>query len=450
MNKELTEKFKNKKIVILGFGREGQSTYRYLRQLFPEKPLAIADIDNSLPGMFPDLRKAEWITGNSYQKKIDKFDIIIKSPGIKLTAHFDGVVTSQADLFLKTYGDQIIGVTGTKGKSTTASLIYHIIRQQTNSTVLVGNIGIPPFDAIERVDENTLIVNEMSAHQLESTSSSPNTAVFLNLFEEHLDRFADKSAYYQNKLKVLKNQQSHQHAVLNDENQMNGDLDTQRTFPGKKWLFGFEEKPERHAWIFDNMVLFRNPNGVESYPVGKIKLEGRHNLLNVMAAITACRINRIDYKNVLHGLESFNGLEHRLEKVGVFRGVTFYNDSISTVPQATIEALKTIKDTDTLILGGFDRNINYQILYDFLKRSTVSNVIFTGPAGKRMLSEFSKLKPRQSLYFEESMENIVSKAFDITEKGKVCLLSPAASSYDKFKNFEERGASFKKAIKNRE
>ena len=447
MNKNAIKSLKNKSLVILGFGTEGQSTFRYLRKLFPEKTIAIADRDETISQRFSDLTNVRWLTGQDYRKQITHYEVIIKSPGIKLTGVSNSKITSQSDLFLKTFGDQVIGVTGTKGKSTTTSLIHHIVRQQTSNTVLVGNIGIPPFEKIDNIDDKTIIVNEISAHQLENTEVAPSTAILLNLFEEHLDRFTDKAAYYYNKLKILQNQHKCQHAVLNDESSMNGDLNTQLEIQGKKWLFGFQKSADRAAWLEHNKIIFRKDKQLEEYAVDKIHLPGRHNLLNIMAAIVACRINQISPEGVIKGLQSFKGLEHRIEKVGTFRHITFYNDSISTIPHATIEALKTLPYTDTLILGGFDRNINYELLYPFLKKSAVSNLIFTGPAGKRISNEFSKVNTDKAVIFENNMESIVKKAYKITAPGKICLLSPAASSYDQFKNFEERGNQFKKWVK---
>lgn len=447
MNKNAIENLENKSLVILGFGIEGQSTFRYLRKLFPEKTIAIADRDETIPQRFGDLKKVHWLAGPDYRNQIGHYELIIKSPGIKLPKTANSKVTSQSDLFLKVFRDQVIGVTGTKGKSTTTSLIHHIVRQETSNTVLVGNIGIPPFEEIDNIDENTIIVNEISAHQLENTEVAPSTAVLLNLFEEHLDRFTDKSAYYYNKLKILQNQDKHQNAVLNDESSMNGDLDTQSEIQGKKWLFGFQKSADRAAWLEHDRIILRRDKQLEEYPVDKIQLPGQHNLLNTMAAIIASRINRISQESVIKGIQSFNGLEHRLEQVVTYGGITFYNDSISTIPQTTIEALKTLPDTDTLILGGYDRNINYEILYDFLKKNKVRNLILTGPAGKRIRDEFSEVNPYKKVIFEDNMETIVEKAYKITTPGKICLLSPAASSYDQFKNFEERGNQFKKWIK---
>ncbi|MCF8336712.1 MAG: UDP-N-acetylmuramoyl-L-alanine--D-glutamate ligase [Bacteroidales bacterium] len=446
MNKEIIENLRNKKLVILGFGKEGRSMFHYLRTLFPDKPLCIADSDDQLPGQFRHLKNVEWLTGSSHKRQLDKYDLIIKSPGITLPERLNNRVTSQSDLFLQAFGDQIIGVTGTKGKSTTTSLIYHIIQKETSNTIMVGNIGTPPVEKIEKIDNDTLIVNEISAHQLENAKASPSTAIILNLFEEHLDRFADKSAYYHNKLNILKNQTPDHHAILNDEAMMNGDLDPRQNYPGKKWLFAFERSQKRAAWLEQEKIIFRGPSKKETYPLPSSGLPGQHNVLNSMAAIIACRINGISSESIQKGLDSFQGLEHRLEEVGVFSGIRFYNDSISTIPQTTIEALKTLPDTQTLIVGGYDRQINYSILYDFLKQSRVQNLILTGPAGNRIYREYRGEAP-QNIIREDDMKSIVEAAFGCTGIGKTCLLSPAASSYDRYKNFEERGKIFKKWIK---
>ncbi|MCF8231932.1 MAG: UDP-N-acetylmuramoyl-L-alanine--D-glutamate ligase [Bacteroidales bacterium] len=446
MNKKIIEDLRNKKLVILGFGKEGQSMFHYLRKLFPDKPLSIADSNEQLPGRFSHLKNVVWLTGSNHKLPLERYDLIIKSPGIILPEKLNSKVTSQSDLFLQAFGDQVIGVTGTKGKSTTASLIYHIIQKQTSNTVLVGNIGTPPLEEIEKIDNATLIVNEISAHQLENAKASPSTAIVLNLFEEHLDRFADKSAYYRNKLNILKNQTSTCHAILNDEATMNGDLAPRQSYPGQKWLFAFEHNRQRASWLDRGQIVFRGAAKSETYPLPSGNLPGKHNLLNSMAAIIACRINGIAPASVREGLVSFTGLEHRLEEVGIFSGIRFFNDSISTIPQTTIEAIKTLPDTQTLILGGYDRHINYSILYDFLKQSRVQNLILSGPAGNRIYEEYGDKAP-QNIIREDDMKAIVEAAFGCTTKGSTCLLSPAASSYDQYKNFEERGKSFKEWIK---
>lgn len=442
MKKSIRDRLSGKKIVILGYGREGQSTYRYLRRQFPEKAIAIADRDSRLPVVYSNHKKVTWLTGPSYQQQLADYDLIIKSPGIKLPGNLTTPLTSQSELFLAAFGERIIGVTGTKGKSTTTALIHHIISCERKNVVIVGNMGIPPFEEIEAISPETIIAQEISAHQLESSSVAPATAVFLNLYEEHLDRFGTKSNYYQNKLRILENQQKSDHAVMNDEELMKGDLDTYKAYPARKWLFGFEKTSGRKAWLEgDNMIL--DIEGTrEQYPLKAIHLRGRHNLLNVMAAGLACRINDISQEAVAKGITTFPGLEHRLEYVGTVDGIAFFNDSISTIPQTTIEALKTLPETETLILGGFDRKIDYQPLYSYLEQSEVKTLLLTGPAGERIQKEYPNRSGKKVITFG-GMKELVDAAFRYTKPGKICLLSPAASSYDRYKDFTERGKLFK-------
>ena len=182
----------------------------------------------------------------------------------------------------------------------------------------------------------------------------------------------------------------------------------------------------------------------------KFPLLGNHNRKNMIAATIVAELYQITTLNIVASLKSFKPLPHRLEYVGTHQGIDFYNDSISTIPQATIEALNTLKNTETLILGGFDRGIAYESLIQYLITNPVKNIIFTGNAGKRMLELWEKeiLKPNINCYFEEDYRDIMRIVFEVTQSGKSCLLSPAASSYDKFKNFEHRGDFFKELIQN--
>jgi UDP-N-acetylmuramoylalanine--D-glutamate ligase len=168
-----------------------------------------------------------------------------------------------------------------------------------------------------------------------------------------------------------------------------------------------------------------------------------------MAAAVSCYLIGISTNELDSGIKSFNGLEHRIENVGLFDGILWYNDSIATIPEATIEAVKTLHNVDTLILGGFDRGIEYGILYPFLNSSGISNIIFVGEAGARMRKEFDQFGVNKiKFYSSADYEEVVIKAKEITRQGMICLLSPAAASYDMFRNFEERGKFYKKSVRN--
>jgi UDP-N-acetylmuramoyl-L-alanine---L-glutamate ligase len=449
----IRKKIGGKKLLILGFGREGESTFRFLKKYFPEIKIAVADINDGVQEKL-DSENVEIHSGADYLNCINDFDLIFKTPGISLnhlSFSFDkNKITSQTDLFLDYYSDQIIGVTGTKGKSTTSSLIYHIVRSYTEDAVFVGNIGVPPFDLIEEIKPASRIIFELSSHQLEYIKSSPHISVLLNIFQEHLDHYKSFSDYKQSKLNIAKYQDTEDSFIFNADDKSIWDLiDTQKS-KGVKYSYSLNIPCKKGCCVSDDEIYFND--GSAKSAVYDLKhersLKGEHNILNIMAAICACRISGIPDDVISQGINSFKGLEHRIEYVGKFDGIDFYNDSIATIPEATIEALKTLKKVDTIILGGFDRGIDYTVLTSYLLSSTVQNIIFMGKAGDRMFSLMKTAGSVNKKYVTvDTMEEAVLFAKKNTLPGKICLLSPAAASYDSFKNFEERGEVYKKIVR---
>ena len=398
-----------KRILVLGFGREGRSTLRFLNKYLPEAEVAVAD-KNPMDGVNH--------SGEHYLEAMYDYDIVIKTPGISLkdfnTKEVE--VTSQTDLFLSQFHGQTIGVTGTKGKSTTTSLIYHLLKSSGRDAILTGNIGIPCFDVMEDIKPESIVVYELSAHQLEYVHNSPHVGVLLNVFEEHLDHFGSMSRYTMAKLNIMR-------------------------FMGEDDIAVIHESLLDDAWrLFVNNIVFSLFDISDCVDESALPLKGEHNLLNVKAALLACyAYDETDYREWVPYLYTFKPLEHRLEPVGTFNGLTFYNDSISTIPQATIEACKALGRVDFLLLGGFDRGIDYRPLAEYLKEHPVPHLLFTGKAGERML----ELMDGPALYRYHNMEEAFAYIAQKAKAGDVCLLSPAASSYDQYKNFEERGAKFK-------
>ncbi|HZK08156.1 MAG TPA: UDP-N-acetylmuramoyl-L-alanine--D-glutamate ligase [Bacteroidales bacterium] len=415
------------KVLLLGFGREGQSTYRYLRHHFPKLPLAIADRnENSDTTAIAGDSNIALHLGENYLDAIKVYDVIIKSPGVQLSSHkhmlHGKVLLSQAGLFLECYGRQIIGITGTKGKSTTSSLISHILNKAGRDAVLVGNIGKPAFDFIDKINAQTLIVFELSAHQLEYVHHAPHIAILLNFFEEHLDYFGGMDAYVSAKMNIVRYQNQQDHLIFDKENE--------RIFQQLHML--------SHAARLHPI----DPTAERDERSGT--LVGNHNKKNIAAARQACQLAGLSEAEINLGISTFQSLEHRLEWVGNFCGRDFYNDSISTIPESTIEAVKTIDKTYMLILGGFDRGINYGVLAEFLAKSNVQLLVFTGAAGRRMAQLFvPHCRSDQEMVVVEKFDEI-ARYFDKIPTGRACLLSPAAASYDEFTNFEERGKTYKK------
>ncbi|NVN96324.1 MAG: UDP-N-acetylmuramoyl-L-alanine--D-glutamate ligase [Bacteroidetes bacterium] len=446
----------NKKVLILGFGKEGRSTYQFLRQYFPDKLFWIADNDKALTEnyLFHPNEKLSFILGDTYLNSLSDYDLIIKTPGISLknlpNLQLQNLnITSQTELFLQLFSKQVIGITGTKGKSTTSNLIYSILKSYTNNVVLVGNMGFPPFDQVANIDNNSFIVFEMSSHQLENCKVAPHFSILLNLFQEHLDHYQTYKDYQLAKFNIAKFQLTNDYFICNaDNNEINVTL-KELQIAAKHICFSLLQEVKYGCFVKNNMIYYKDDKSCVAYYDINLprNLKGEHNLLNIMAAINVCKLIGIPDNLIIDGIGNFKGLEHRIEYVGNFDGVNYYNDSISTIPEATIAAVNALKSVNTLLLGGFDRGIEYSKLAEFLAQSSICNLIFIGEAGKRILSEIMKFECLNKFLFEaNSFEQAVEIAIHKTEKAKICLLSPAAASYDMFKNFEERGNRFKELV----
>ena len=401
----------DRRILIAGYGREGKSTERLIQRLVPDATYVIADGNEQIA--------AESAKG---------YDLIIKSPGVPMRVMGGVECSSLTDLFLQVYGDRVIGVTGTKGKSTTASLIHHLLP----GSILAGNIGIPLFDILDELHEDSLVVAELSCHQLENIHRAPHIAVLLNLFQEHLDHYENYMGYKMAKMQIALKQCECDHFFYCEDNE-----ELRALVESGKW----KVRSEWHPYTLNDT------NQEEREVLKACPLEGEHNRSN---ALVACRVASLVTRqpiSTFHSqLSSFQGLRHRMEKVGCFKGITWYDDSISTIPAAAIAAVRALGRVDTLILGGFDRGIDYTPLIDFLKEHPIKNLVFVGAAGRRIYQQLSTSNFQLSTLLEDDYEKIVPWCAEHTEQGGVVLLSPAAASYDAFKNFEVRGDFYREQI----
>jgi len=458
MDNWLINNIKTKNIFVAGYGIEGKSTTQFLLQTFPDLYFTIADEDPSILMGSPEITnnpRIKVITGITYLQDTSNFDLIIKSPGISLSKfprNIDrGSITSQTELFIHLFSSQIIGITGTKGKSTTTSLLFHILDSYHHNTILVGNIGTPPLDLYSKINEDTKIIFELSSYQLEALHQSPHIAVLLNLYQEHLDRYKSFSRYQQVKFNIIRFQKKNDIFIYNDDDNLVKRLIVQGDIRQSQYAFSIDHPVERGCYIDENgSAICSIDDSVKKYSLENIKILGEHNRMNIISVILICNILKVPDSNIISGIESFKGLSHRLEYVGKFSNVHFYNDSIATIPEATIHAVNALNTVNTLILGGYDRGIDYSNLMLFLAKSSIKNLIFMGPAGKRMMDIANQIKMNfdQNLFFEDDMEIIIQICKKNTEKDTICLLSPAAASYGLFDNFEERGDIYKKMAKN--
>lgn len=387
----IIDRLKDKNVLIWGYGREGKSTERFIKAFCSVKSLSIFE------GKPEDINEKE-------------YDYIIKSPGIKVDTYSEKY-TSQTELFLEEFAPQTIGVTGTKGKSTTSSMLYHTLRAcKGNNVYLVGNIGLPSLDYYEKYDKDTIIVYEMSCHQLSHLKYSPHVAVFLNLYEDHLDYYGT----YENYFLAKKNITLHQSA--------------------EDYFFYGNDVPSINTRANKRMISYNMPLHFD------MSLSGKHNQFNARFVYTICtELYGCSDRKCRQTIENFEGLSHRMQFVANVDGVDYYNDSISTIPQATIEAIKSIPNVKTVLIGGMDRHINYNILVEFIKCHQEYIYILSYESGYRIYEEVSDMS---CCHYEATLFEAISLAKNITPKGSACLFSPAAASYGYFKNFEERGETY--------
>ena len=439
-----------KKVAILGFGKEGKSTFNYIRKHNPNFKLFILDRNENLIDENEFLRGdvlARVITGYSYLDSLKDYDVIIKSPGISLkdidTSRFESNITSQIEIVLECFRNQIIGVTGTKGKSTTSSLIYKVLKDQNVDALLLGNIGTPVLDFIDDIKDSTKVVIEMSSHQLEFIRTSPHIGIILNLFEDHLDHAGSVEHYYESKMNMFKYQSRVDYAIYSSDNEALKTLVKSERRDAQVFNYKFATEKQDYNTIYcdDNFIYFKNK------PVYNVNSErnliGRHNLSNIMAVMTVVNILGLSNKLASDSINAFVPLEHRLELVGNYEGVTYYDDAIATIPNATINAIESLGIVNTLIFGGMDRGIHYEELVDYLKKCNVENLICMPETGYKIGSMITN----KNVYKAENLDIAVDIAKKITKKGMICLLSPAASSYNQFKNFEDKGNRFKELVR---
>ncbi len=442
MINDLIQYFKDKKVLILGFGKEGESTYKLIRKYLNAQHLFIADKKEQISEILKNDTNVTVVSGEKYLENLKDYDIIMKSPGISFanmdTTQYSHKIKSQLELLLEFFNVFTIGVTGTKGKSTTSSLIYKILSDQNIKSVLLGNIGVPVFDYIDNIQEDITMVLEMSSHQLEFMELSPNIAILLNVYEEHLDHYESFEKYAKAKCNIFKYQKESDYFLYNTDIEILNKLVENPN--AITYRVSFNGKYGSNIYLKDNKIYFGNtPIYDKNEPRNLI---GDYNLNNIMFALAVSEILKLDINKTIKSISEFKTLEHRLELVGKYNDVLYYDNSIGTVPMATIEAIKALKCVDTLIIGGMDRGIDYNDFIKYLNDSNISNIICMPKTGHDIAQELREEKR----YIVDNLEEAVSTAKNVTAKDKICLLSPAAASYGFFKNFEEKGNLYKKLV----
>src|SRR3972149_241566 len=432
------DKFKNKKIAVIGIGLEGKSSAEFLKK----------------HGASVEIR--DKTQGEDYLKDLDKFDLIVRSPRVRiaeLITHNSELITkkltSQTKLFFELCPTKnIIGVTGTKGKGTTSSLIYEMLKADGRDAYLGGNIGVPPFDFLEKLTKDSWVVLELSSFQLLDLARSPHIAVFLMVTSEHLDYHKDVLEYISAKRNLLRFQTENDFAILNHDYPVSNESDIYGD--GKVYYVSREREVEEGCFALGNQIVLRlKGNDVPLIDTRELFLRGDHNHENVCAASLAAYLAGVKAGTITQVLKSFKGLEHRLELVAEIAGVEYYNDSFSTTPETAIAAIKSFKNPEILILGGSSKNSNFEELGKIISsQDNIRTIIGIGEEWPQIKSKIkNNISDLMLIEGASSMKQIVLAASKIAKPGDVVLLSPACASFGMFQNYKDRGKQFKKEVR---
>lgn len=423
------------KIAIAGYGLEGRSSYEY----FSRRGNHVTILDER--DKVDDLPKeARVVLGPDAFKDLPQYDMVIRTPGLfprRLSAAKK--IWSATNEFFAKCPAPIIGVTGTKGKGTTCSLITEILRAAGKTVHLVGNIGVPALDVLDKVTADDIVVYELSSFQLWDIERSPHVAVILMIEPDHLDVHKDFGDYVVAKSNIALHQAPGDVVIYHPTNPESAQAAT--TSPGKHIRYMTTEA----AYIEGGFVKI---SGISICRTDEVGLRGNYNLENICAAASAAWQFTQKVESFAQAIRHFKGLEHRLEYVATKRGIEFYNDSFSSAPTATMAAITTFNQPIVLIVGGFDRGIDLTPLAEKIAATAhIKKVVVIGQVRDQISSVFQRIGFTQ---FEATdatnMKSIVGLAVGYASKGDVVLFSPGSASFDMFKNFYERGELFKQAV----
>lgn len=431
----------DKKVALWGFGLEGQASLAYLQNKLPDLVLTILCPENeaiSAPAQVIFDHQTVDAT------LLSQFDVVIKSPGI---SPYQAAVTEASTQFTSAtalwfanerehVAAKVIAITGTKGKSTSAAMLAHVLQNMGFDTVLAGNFGVPLLSQTKPCD---FVVLETSSYQAYDGQITADVGLLLNLYSEHLDWHQSEAQYHRDKWRVVEQAGA---VVLNADDANSQDLSKSMTHMNISYFAA----PEGF-YVLQNSLMYQDKALMSLHGWS---LKGRHNLLNAAAVCQVISVLGLAVMSGINHIKSFKALPHRLQDLGQFAGVTAINDSISSTPKSTMAALDTVTWSKTVLLvGGFDRGLDWQCFVDHLggKNQRIKQVICSGQNGQKIHQMLQQALPGQATEYCQQLKSAVKKACDYCEKGDVILLSPGAPSFDAFANYQQRGVQFKAWIK---
>jgi len=444
----------DKTVLVVGLARSGMAASKVLKSLGARVLANDIKTEYQLKDEASQLRAlgVELYLGTKPDKLIDEADLVVISPAIPIDAAFvqkaisqGKEVISEIELAYRLCKAPIVAITGTNGKTTTTSLVGEILKETGKIVHVVGNIGVPFVGKVEEIDEDDIVVAEISSFQLEAISQfHPRVCAILNITEDHLDRHKTMENYINMKMRIFENCTEADWVVLNADD--NETVKLKERTQANVLFFSRKHILEQGAWVEDGQVMVNIGEGRERVcHVDDIFIPGSHNLENALAATLMARILGVSPQSIASTLKTFRGVEHRIEFVDIIDGVKFYNDSKGTNPEASIKAIQAMKGPTVLIAGGYDKGTSFSSFIDAFG-NTISHMVVLGETADKIIKAAQE-KGFVNVHRVKTLEEGVIKAFSLAMPGGNVLLSPACASWDMFKNFEERGRIFKEAVK---
>jgi UDP-N-acetylmuramoylalanine--D-glutamate ligase len=442
---------RGKRVLVVGLARTGVATALFCAARGATVTATESRMESEIGDALAKLRAAGCALelGGHHDQTFLSQDLIIPSPGVPSeapllqAARAQGIaIWSEMELAYRFLKGRLIGITGSNGKTTTTSLIAHLLDSAGLPVILAGNIGTPLIARVEETSERSISVVEMSSFQLELiTTLRPDVSVFLNLTPDHLDRHGSLDAYGRAKARIFENQTETDSAILNADDPL-----TAQFVPSRPQVFWFSRKQRvaQGTFVREDQIVFRR-DGMEEVllRLEDIKLAGAHNLENVLAAALAARLAGADAAAIARGVRSFAGVEHRLEFVAEIRGVRYFNDSKATNVDATLKGLDAFPGRILVILGGKDKGSDYTVLRQSLREKAIL-VLLIGAAAEKIESQIAG---STAIERAGTLERALEIAGHRAQPGDIVLLAPACASFDQFQNYEHRGRVFKQLVR---
>lgn len=431
--------FKDKKVLVMGLGLNngGVTVAKFFAKHGAKVLVTDLKTKHQLKDSIKKLKglKIKYSLGGHQEADFLDSDLVVKNPDVKVTSPYleiarrNGIrIESDISLFLKLSKAFVIGVTGTKGKSTTASLIYHLLKQKHKNTFIAGNIGVSPLELLDKIKEMDFVVLELSSFELEDLSQSPNVAVITNIMPDHLNRYLTMKEYIEAKKQIFRYQTEKDILVLNNDDSVS--VEFAKETKSKVYFFSAKEK-------------------ISALRLTASKLFGSCNLSNLSAAVTVAKLMKVSEKDIKKGIKTFKGVVNRQEFVKEAKGVKYFNDTTATMPEAVLYAMDVFLERYPnskliFICGGQNKGLNYSGLSIAIREKISKLILLPGTASNQIKQG---LLGYNNLHEVSSMKEAVSKVKELAKRGDIVVLSPGAASFNMFKNEFDRGDQFVSLVK---